>query len=378
MEFYDNLKLGVLGGGQLGRMLIQSAMNFNVSVYILDPDVNAPCKEFASEFHHGSLKSYDTVYNFGKKVDVLTIEIESVNTEALEQSEKEGVKVLPQFNVIRLIQDKGLQKEFYKERGIPTAEYFLLENKEELKDFESFFPAVQKLRREGYDGRGVFKIKSSSDIEGGFNNPSVLEKLIDFEKEISVIVARNASGEVRAYPTVELDFHPEQNLVEYLFSPADISEEMEQKAQDIAKKVAEEIGIIGLLAVEMFITKDGQVLVNEIAPRTHNSGHHSIEANVTSQFEQHLRSVLNLPLGATDIKTNAVMVNLLGEPGHDGAAKYAGIEEVLATDGVGLHLYGKKFTRPFRKMGHITVVDKDMAEAKRKARFVKNKLKVIS
>ena len=378
MEFYDNLKLGVLGGGQLGRMLIQSAMNFNVSVYILDPDVNAPCKEFASEFHHGSLKSYDTVYNFGKKVDVLTIEIESVNTEALEQLEKEGVKVLPQFNVIRLIQDKGLQKEFYKERGIPTAEYFLLENKEELKDFESFFPAVQKLRREGYDGRGVFKIKSSSDIEGGFNNPSVLEKLIDFEKEISVIVARNASGEVRAYPTVELDFHPEQNLVEYLFSPADISEEMEQKAQDIAKKVAEEIGIIGLLAVEMFITKDGQVLVNEIAPRTHNSGHHSIEANVTSQFEQHLRSVLNLPLGATDIKTNAVMVNLLGEPGHDGAAKYAGIEEVLATDGVGLHLYGKKFTRPFRKMGHITVVDKDMAEAKRKARFVKNKLKVIS
>lgn len=378
MEFYDNLKLGVLGGGQLGRMLIQSAMNYNVSVYILDPDVNAPCKEFASEFHHGSLKSYETVYNFGKKVDVLTIEIESVNTEALEQLEKEGVKVLPQFNVIRLIQDKGLQKEFYKERGIPTAEYFLLENKEELKDFESFFPAVQKLRREGYDGRGVFKIKSSSDIEGGFNNPSVLEKLIDFEKEISVIVARNASGEVRAYPTVELDFHPEQNLVEYLFSPADISEEMEQKAQDIAKKVAEEIGIIGLLAVEMFITKDGQILVNEIAPRTHNSGHHSIEANITSQFEQHLRSVLNLPLGATDIKTNAVMVNLLGEPGHDGAAKYAGIEEVLATEGVGLHLYGKKFTRPFRKMGHITVVDKDMAEAKRKARFVKNKLKVIS
>lgn len=378
MEFYDNLKLGVLGGGQLGRMLIQSAMNYNVSVYILDPDVNAPCKEFASEFHHGSLKSYDTVYNFGKKVDVLTIEIESVNTEALEQLEKEGVKVLPQFNVIRLIQDKGLQKEFYKERGIPTAEYFLLENKEELKDFESFFPAVQKLRREGYDGRGVFKIKSSSDIEGGFNNPSVLEKLIDFEKEISVIVARNASGEVRAYPTVELDFHPEQNLVEYLFSPADISEEMEQKAQDIAKKVAEEIGIIGLLAVEMFITKDGQILVNEIAPRTHNSGHHSIEANITSQFEQHLRSVLNLPLGATDIKTNAVMVNLLGEPGHDGAAKYAGMEEVLATEGVGLHLYGKKFTRPFRKMGHITVVDKDMAEAKRKARFVKNKLKVIS
>lgn len=378
MEFYDNLKLGVLGGGQLGRMLIQSAMNFNVSVFILDPDVNAPCKEFASEFHHGSLKNFDTVYNFGKKVDILSIEIENVNADALEQLEKEGLKVYPQSHVIRLIQDKGLQKNFYKEKGIPTAEYYLLENKEELKDFESFFPAVQKLRQEGYDGRGVFKIKSASDIEGGFNNPSVLEKLVDFEKEISVIVARTAAGEVKSYPAVELDFHPEQNLVEYLFSPADISEEQEQKAQEIACKIADEIGIIGLLAVEMFLTKDGQILVNEIAPRTHNSGHHSIEANITSQFEQHLRAVLGLPLGATDIKINAVMVNLLGEPGHDGSAKYAGIEEVLATEGVGLHLYGKKFTRPFRKMGHITVVDKSMEEAKRKAKFVKNKLKVIT
>lgn len=377
-EFYGNFKLGVLGGGQLGRMLIQSAMNFNVSTLVLDPDVNAPCKEFASEFHHGSLKSYDTVYNFGKKVDVLTIEIENVNADALEQLEKEGVKVFPQASVVRLIQDKGLQKEFYKERGIPTAEYFLLENKEELKDFEAFFPAVQKLRKEGYDGRGVFKIKSSDDVDGGFAAPSVLEKLIDFDKEISVIVARNESGEVSAFPTVELDFHPEQNLVEYLFSPADLSKELENEAQDIACKVAEELGITGLLAVEMFVTKEGQVLVNEIAPRTHNSGHHSIEANITSQFEQHLRSILNLPLGATDIKINAVMVNLLGEPGHDGAAKYSGLEEVLATEGVGLHLYGKKFTRPFRKMGHITVVDKNMEEAKRKARFVKNKLKVIS
>ncbi|MEX0811234.1 MAG: 5-(carboxyamino)imidazole ribonucleotide synthase [Chitinophagales bacterium] len=378
MEFYNDLKLGVLGGGQLGRMLIQAAMNYNVSIFVLDPDVNAPCKEFSSEFHHGSLNNFDTVYNFGKKVDVLTIEIENVNTDALEKLESEGVKVYPQASVIRLIQDKGLQKEFYKERGIPTAEFFLLDNKEELHDFESFFPAVQKLRKEGYDGRGVFKIKSKGDIEGGFNKPSVLEKLIDFEKEISVIVARNASGEVRTYPTVELDFHPEKNLVEYLFSPAQLSEKLEQEAQELAAKVAKEIDIIGLLAVEMFVTKDGGILVNEIAPRTHNSGHHSIEANITSQFEQHLRSVLNLPLGATDIKTNAVMVNLLGEPGHDGAAKYVGLDEVLATDGVGLHLYGKKFTRPFRKMGHITVVDKDMEEAKRKARFVKNKLKVIS
>lgn len=378
MEFYNDLKLGVLGGGQLGRMLIQSAMNYNVSVIVLDPDVNAPCKEFASEFHHGSLKNFDTVYNFGKKVDVLTIEIESVNTEALEQLEKEGVKVYPQASVIKLIQDKGLQKEFYKERGIPTAEFFLLENKAELNDFESFFPAVQKLRKEGYDGRGVFKIKSTSDIDGGFDKPSVLEKLIDFEKEISVIVARNLDGSVKTYPAVELDFHPEQNLVEYLFSPATLTPEQEAKAQEIARQVAQEIGIVGLLAVEMFLTKDGKILVNEIAPRTHNSGHHSIEANVTSQFEQHLRSVLNLPLGSTDIKTNAVMVNLLGEPGHDGAAKYAGIEEVLAIDGVGIHLYGKKFTRPFRKMGHITIVDKDMEEARRKARQVKLKLKVIS
>jgi 5-(carboxyamino)imidazole ribonucleotide synthase len=378
MFYKQGLRLGILGGGQLGRMLIQSSVNFDLQNIVLDPDMEAPCKDLASEFHNGSLKDYDTVYHFGKKTDLLTIEIENVNCDALEQLEKEGLKIFPQPNVIRLIQDKGRQKEFYRQHQIPTAPFHILNTKEELYLHLDFLPAVQKLCTEGYDGRGVHKIITSIDIEGGFSAPSVLERLIDFEKELAVIVARNSSGEVKAFPAVEMDFHPEKNLVEYLFSPANISKDIEEKVATIAIKVANALNIVGLLAVEMFLTKDGEVLVNEVAPRPHNSGHHTIEANVVSQYEQHIRAILDMPLGDTSIKTPAVMVNLLGEPGHDGTAVYSGLKEALQTPGVSIHLYGKKKTRPFRKMGHVTITDSNLEAAREKARYIKDTLKIIA
>ncbi|HXH18278.1 MAG TPA: 5-(carboxyamino)imidazole ribonucleotide synthase [Chitinophagales bacterium] len=370
--------IGILGGGQLGRMLIQAGMNFNLHFSVLDPDKDAPCKSIADEFQAGSLSDFKTVYDFGKKAEVLTIEIEHVNVDALEKLEKEGVKVFPQSHIIRTIQDKGLQKLFYRENKISTAEFRLIESKIELLQHSDFIPFFQKLRKGGYDGRGVQRIGSKDDFGKAFDQPSVLEKQAEIEKELSVIVARNASGEVKTYPAVELEFHPEANLVEYLFSPAGISAETEKQAEQIAADVAASLKIVGLLAVEMFLTKDGKILVNEIAPRVHNSGHHTIEASVTSQFEQHLRAILNLPLGSAEIKMPAVMVNLLGEPGCEGEARYAGLNEVLKTAGVCIHLYGKKFTRPFRKMGHVTVIDRDLETAKEKAKFVKQTLKVIA
>jgi 5-(carboxyamino)imidazole ribonucleotide synthase len=374
--FYQDFKLGVLGGGQLGRMLIQSAIDFNLDVYTIDPDPSAPCKNISTEFSHGSLKDFDAVYNFGKKCDLITIEIESVNIQALKKLQEEGKKVFPQPEIIELIQDKRVQKTFYKDHNIPTADFVLTETREDLKKYKDIFPAVHKLGKEGYDGRGVQKIKNEEDIPKGFDAPGVLEKMIDFEKEISIIVARNERGEMVTFPAVELVFHPEANLVEYLFSPAQISKEVEQKATEIARDVIKKLDMIGLLAVEMFVTKDQQVLVNEIAPRTHNSGHQTIEANITSQFEQHLRAILNMPLGSTEMKIPSAMVNLLGEDGYSGMAKYEGLDEVLAVEGAHVHLYGKKLTKPFRKMGHVTIVDHDMERLKEKANFVKNTLKI--
>lgn len=376
--FYQNFKLGVLGGGQLGRMLIQSAIDFNMQISVLDPDKDAPCKYLADEFVVGPVTDYNVVYKFGKGKDLITIEIENVNTEALEKLEEEGVKVYPQPKQIRLIQDKRSQKQFYKDNGIPTAEFVLLENQEELFKHVDFFPAVQKLGKAGYDGRGVVKINSIEDISKGFDAPSVLEKLVIFEKEISVIVARNALGQVATFPVTELVFHPTQHLVEFLFSPADISYEVGKEAKKIAVDIIERLGIIGLLAVEMFVTKDGKILVNEIAPRTHNSGHQTIEANFTSQFQQHLRAILNLPLGSTAIKMPAAMVNLLGENGYSGLARYQGIENVMQAEGVYIHLYGKQTTKPYRKMGHVTILDHDVEKLKLKAKFVKDNLKVIA
>ena len=376
-SFHHNFKLGILGGGQLGRMLIQSGIDFNIPFAVLDPDAHAPCSSLV-EFHHGKLTDFDAVMKFGSQCDIITIEIEIVNTAALKALAKEGKKVYPQPEIIELIQDKRTQKIFYRDYNIPTADFILVENAADVRKQKDFLPAVNKLGREGYDGRGVQVIRTSSDLNKAFDAPGLLEKLIDFDKEISVIVARNAQGEVKSFPPVEMVFHPEQNLVEYLFAPARLSKGLAAEADRIARKIIHELDMVGLLAVEMFVTKDSKVLVNEIAPRPHNSGHQTIEANVTSQYEQHLRSILGLPLGDTDIILPSAMVNLLGEPGHTGPAVYKGFEDVVKIPGVHVHLYGKQFTKPFRKMGHVTIVDPDMDALKRKADFVKDTLKVVS
>ena len=374
----SDLKLGILGGGQLGRMIIQDAINYNVTTHVLDPDSDAPCKHICNHFTHGSISDYDTVYNFGKKVDIITIEIEKVNIEALEQLEKEGKQVFPQARVIRLIQDKGIQKQFFKENDIPTAPFALVSSKKDLLNPSFPFPYMLKQRKDGYDGKGVMKLTAPSDMENAFDSPSLIEELVDFEKEVAVIVARNSDGDIKTFPMVEMEFNAEANLVEFLISPSTYSEELQLRAEAIAKQVALALNITGILAVEMFITKDGDILVNELAPRPHNSGHHTIEGNFVSQFEQHLRAIYNLPLGDTAARTNAVMINLLGEKGHEGVAVYEGLDKIMAIDGVYVHLYGKKYTKPFRKMGHVTIIDQNREQAIEKANLVKNTLKVIS
>jgi 5-(carboxyamino)imidazole ribonucleotide synthase len=374
----QQLNIGILGGGQLGRMLIQNAINLNLNISVLDPDKNAPCKHFVKKFCCGSLTDYETVYDFGKDKDLITIEIENVNTDALKALEKEGKKVFPQPHIIELIQDKGAQKMFYQRNGIPSADFFLVEGKNQISKYADYFPFYQKLRKGGYDGKGVCKLVNPHHLEKAFDAPSVLERLVDFDKELAVIVARNENGETKCFPVVECEFNPEANLVEFLFSPSSIKKKTEKEALEIAAQVADKLGIVGLLAVEFFLTKDGRILVNEIAPRPHNSGHHTIEGNMTSQFEQMWRAILNLPLGDTSIVKAAVMVNLLGDFGHEGLAVYQGMEEVLKFSGVHIHLYGKTHTKPFRKMGHTTIVDNDILKAKQKAKTVKHLLKVVS
>lgn len=374
-KFYQEFRLGVLGGGQLGRMLIQSGIDLNIEFNVLDPDPKAPCHQI-SNFTNGKLTDFDTVMAFGEKCDLITIEIENVNTAALKELAKKGKKVFPQPEVIELIQDKRLQKEFYKKNGVPTADFLLTENKSDIP--ESFLPAVHKLGKGGYDGQGVQILRSVNDLGKAFDAPGVLEKLVDFEKEIAVIVSRNERGEVKTFPPVEMVFHPEANLVEYLLSPAQISAAVDKLASDIATSLITRLDMVGVLAVEMFVTKDKKVLVNEIAPRPHNSGHQTIEANVTSQYQQHLRAILGLVPGNTDTIHPSAMVNLLGEEGHSGVANYKGLEEVLAVEGTHVHLYGKKMTKPFRKMGHVTIVDRDIESLKKKIDFVKKTLKVTT
>lgn len=374
----QQINIGILGGGQLGRMLIQNAINLNLNISVLDPDKHAPCRNLVKKFTLGDLNDYDTVYDFGKDKDLITIEIENVNVEALKALEKEGKKVYPQPHIIELIQDKGLQKMFYQRNNIPSPDFFLVENKEQIAKYANFFPFFQKLRKGGYDGKGVVKLVNPHHLEKAFEQPSVIERLVDFDKELSVIVARSESGEIKCFPVVECEFNPEANLVEFLFSPANIKKSVEKEAIKLATDIAEKLGIIGILAVEFFLTKDGKVLVNEIAPRTHNSGHHTIEGNITSQFEQQWRAILNLPLGDTAIIKAGVMVNLLGDFGYEGFAIYQGLEDVLKFSGVYVHLYGKATTKPFRKMGHATIVDDDILKAKQKAKMVKNTLKIIA
>lgn len=376
MAFKQATKVAVLGGGQLGRMLIQAAFDLDIHISCLDPDENAPCKGIAHQFTIGSLNDFDKIIEFTADADVVTIEIESVNLDALEALEKQGKKVFPQPHVLRKIQDKRIQKQFFRDNNLPTADFILTENLKELADNEHFLPAVHKIGKGGYDGRGVQVVKTKEDISKGFDAPSVLEKLVDFEKEIAVIVARSENGEISAFPVVEMVFHPTANLVEYLFSPAEISDETAKKATEIALKTAETFGIVGLLAVELFLTKTGDILINEVAPRPHNSGHQTIKGNVVSQYEQHLRAILNLPLGNTNARGLSAMVNLLGEEGYTGDAIYEGMEDILKTAGVHPFLYGKKTTKPFRKMGHVTLVDNDLEALKHKVAFVKKTLKV--
>ncbi|MCH7407997.1 5-(carboxyamino)imidazole ribonucleotide synthase [Belliella sp. DSM 111904] len=375
-ENYQKKTLGILGGGQLGRMVIQSAINYNIDIHILDPDPNAPCKSIAHDFQQGSLTDFDTVYAFGKACDIITIEIENVNTEALQRLVDEGKEVYPQPHLIKLIQDKREQKQFYKAKGIPTADFILTDDRHAVKQQVGFLPAVNKLGKDGYDGRGVQVLRSEADLDKAFDAPGLLEKLIDFDKELAVIVSRNKRGELVAYPAVECAFHPTANLVEFLFAPASVSEEIEQKAKNIAIQVIESLDLIGILAVELFVTKSGEILVNEIAPRPHNSGHHTIEANYTSQFEQHLRAVMNMPLGNSELRTPAAMVNLLGEEGYNGEALVEGLDEALSERGVYVHLYGKKITKPFRKMGHATVLDESVDKLKERAMRIKDIIKI--
>ena len=368
-------KIGVLGGGQLGRMLIQEAINLNLHLHIMDPDQNAPCATLAHSFTCNDITDFDAVLEFGKDKDLITVEIENVNIEALEILEKQGVAVYPQPHVLKIIKDKGIQKEFYYKNKIPTSTFSSYSNKADLMNAKLDFPVMQKLRTGGYDGKGVQILKSAQE---SFDAPHIIEELIDFEKEISIIVARNNSGEVSTFPSVECEFNSEVHLVEFLFSPAEISIETEQKAREIASDIIKKLDMVGLLAVEMFLTKEGQILVNEIAPRPHNSGHHTIECCETSQFEQHLRSILNLPLGSTTLLQPGAMINLLGEKGYSGTAKYEGLSDLLTHPHVFPHLYGKEKTKPFRKMGHITITGKTLEEVKKRTDKIKGIVRIVA
>ncbi|WP_395052364.1 5-(carboxyamino)imidazole ribonucleotide synthase [Flavobacterium sp.] len=382
--FSSDFKLGILGGGQLGKMLLAETRKFDIQTYVLDPSDEAPCKIACNKFIQGSLTDFETVYNFGKLVDVLTFEIELVNLEALEKLENEGLKVYPSPKTLRIIQNKGIQKEFYFQNNIPTSKfekYSSLQNlKSAIVDQKSkiVMPFVWKCTEFGYDGNGVKIVRTPSDLENLPNVECIAEEMIAFKNELSVIVVRNISGEVKTYPVVEMEFHPEANQVEYVICPARIDEKVGQKAIEVALKVSEKFNHVGLLAVEMFQTQDDEILVNEVAPRPHNSGHHTIEASYTSQFENHLRAILNLPLGNCDSKVAGIMVNLVGEKGFSGSVIYENIEKIMAIDGVTPHIYGKKETRPFRKMGHVTVVNENMEIARKIAEEVKNSIRVIS
>jgi 5-(carboxyamino)imidazole ribonucleotide synthase len=370
--------IGLLGGGQLGRMLLQAAIDLDIKVSCLDPDAEAPCHELAHFFKEGSFQDYDAVYQFGRHFDVVSIEIEHVNIEALEQLEKEGKQVFPQPHILRMIQDKRLQKQFFQDHGFPTAPFVLTESQSDITKHADFLPAFHKLGKGGYDGKGVQRINSLADQSKGFNVPGLLEKAVDFEKELAVIVARNEQGQISAFPAVEMVFHPEHNLVDFLFSPAAISMEIESKAGKIAIDLIDQMGLVGVLAVEMFLTTSGEILINEVAPRPHNSGHQTIRGNETSQYEQHLRAISGLPLGSTKPKGVSGMLNLLGADGFNGPAKYEGLDDALAIPGVYPFLYGKKITKPFRKMGHVTILGDSKEDVIAKSEKVKNLIRVVS
>ncbi len=369
-----------MSGGQLGKMLTQVASVFDIQVYVMDQSNEAPAAQICHQFFQGDQTNFDDVYSFGKKVDLLTFEIEHINIEALRKLKKEGLTIYPDPETLHVIKDKGLQKEFYNNHHIPTSNFQLFNSKEEvLKAVQAGvvnYPFVQKLRTDGYDGKGVAVVTEASKLNRLIDAPCVIEDAVDIDKELSVIVARNPSGEIKCFPIVEMEFNEEANLVETLICPANVSKEVEQESIRIAVEVAEAFNLVGLLAVELFLDKKGNILVNESAPRTHNSGHHTIEANITSQYEQQLRAIFDWPLGDTSILSPSVMLNVLGEPGYIGKVKYEGLESILKVPGVKPHIYGKKITKPNRKMGHVTVLGKTIEEAQERAELVKNTLKV--
>lgn len=380
--FSSSFKLGILGGGQLGKMLLAETRKFDIQTYVLDPSEEAPSQFSCNVFYKGSLMDFETVYQFGKMVNLLTIEIENVNLEALDKLEEEGLPIYPSPKTLRLIQNKGRQKDFYVENNIPTSPHLrfvdLNDLRKSLEKDELEFPFVWKSAQFGYDGNGVKIVRSTIDLINLPEVECIAEQMVPFKNELAVIVARSVSGEVKTYPVVEMEFHPEANQVEYVICPARVDEKVAQKATEIALKVSEAFNHVGLLAVEMFQTNDDEIFVNEVAPRPHNSGHYSIEASYTSQFENHLRAILGLPLGNTVSKVAGIMVNLVGEEGFSGPVVYKNIEKIMAIDGVTPHIYGKRETRPFRKMGHVTIVNENMEEARRIAEEVKNSIRVIS
>ena len=380
--FSSQHKVGILGGGQLGKMLLYNTRKFDIYTCVLDPNPDAPCKLACNEFFVGDLMDFDTVFEFGKKVDTLTIEIENVNVDALSALEKEGVKVYPSAETLATIQNKAKQKLFYVDHNLPTADFrryaYIDELKRAVEHNVQPLPFVWKSAQFGYDGKGVKIVRTIGDLNELPNVECIAETLVPFKKELAVTVARTPDGEVKAYPVVEMEFHPEANQVEYVLCPARISENITKKAELVALKTAAAFHHVGLLAVELFLTENDEILINEVAPRPHNSGHQTIEASYTSQFEQHLRAVLNLPLGETKNKVSGVMVNLVGAEGFQGGVVYENIEKILKLNGVTPHIYGKKETRPFRKMGHVTIVHPEINEARAIAQQVKETIKVIS
>ena len=383
MNFFStNKKLGILGGGQLGKMLLYSTRKWDIRTFVLDPNYEAPAKLACDVFIQGDLTDYQTVLDFGKKVDILTIEIENINIKALYKLKKEGVKIFPQPEIIEIIQNKSSQKEFYIKNNIPTSNYKSFSNLETLKNAIAkgslSFPFVWKASEMGYDGYGVSVITKNKDLENLLDCDCIAEDFVPFKNELSVIIARREQGETQAYPVVEMEFHPTANQVEYVICPARISSEIKLKAKKIALEVSKKYKHVGLLAVEMFLTETGEILVNEVAPRPHNSGHLTIESSYTNQFEQHIRAILNLPLGESGNKVSGVMVNLVGKENHNGPVIYKNIDQILAINGVTPHIYGKKQTRPFRKMGHVSIVNKSLDKARQIAEEVKSIIEVIS
>ncbi len=378
----SDFKLGIICGGQLGKMLALAAANWDVTTHVLDASEDCPAGKVSNFYTKGHHMDYDAVYNFGQEVDMITFEIEHVNLDALRKLKSEGKKIYPDPELLAIIQDKGIQKQFYAKNNIPSSAFKLYASKEEvlaaIEKAEINYPFVQKSRTSGYDGKGVAVIKSENDLHLLLEGGCVIEDAVDIEKELSIIISRNLAGEIKCFPLVEMEFSETANLVELLLCPADVSTAIAEVSEKIARQVAEGLDLVGILAVELFLNKKGEILVNEAAPRTHNSGHHTIEGNVTSQYEQQLRAVLNMPLGDTAIRTPAVMINLLGEPNYSGPVFYEGFNEILKVSGVNPHIYGKRETRPFRKMGHITVIGDTIEQAVEKANTIKKTIKVIS